>query len=295
MDRKRRPVVVTIGELLWDLFPDGERLGGAPANFAVHAAGLGANSILISRVGRDERGAEAVRILAARGMPVDFIQEDPERQTGIVPVTLSDGQPSYEIVEGVAWDAIAWEARFPDVLAEADAFCFGTLAQRETVSRRTTERLLGTLPAGCLRVLDINFRQHYHSLPVVETALRHADLLKLNDEEVGTLRDYVGGDPDDGDFLRDLTARYAIARVVVTMGARGCRVIDRETDLAVPAPAQRVVNTVGAGDAFAAAFVLHQLAGHDVRTCAEAANRAGGFVTTQDSGTPAFPDAYRVF
>ena len=291
----RRPLVVTIGELLWDLFPDGERLGGAPANFAVHAAGLGAESVLISRVGQDPRGQEAIQILRDRGMSVNCVQTDPDRQTGIVPVTLADGQPTYEIVEGVAWDAIEWVELHLEVLEKAEAFCFGTLAQRASGSRRTTKNLLDALGDACLRVLDINFRQHYHSLEVVEKSLRYTDLLKLNDEEVGVLRDYVGGDTDDGQFLLEILDRYAIERAVLTLGANGCRVIDRSVDISAPAEPQQVVNTVGAGDAFTAAFVLHQLAGHDARTCAEMANRAGGFVTTQDSGTPVFPGGYGVF
>jgi fructokinase len=227
-------------------------------------------------------------------MPVDCVQTDADRQTGIVPVTLADGQPTYEIVEGVAWDAIEWVDAFHEVLEKADAFCFGTLAQRASGSRRTTEAFLGALGDRCLRVLDINFRQHYHSREVVEKSLRHTDLLKLNDEELGILRDYVGGDEDDGQFLKEILDRYGIERAVLTLGKDGCRIIDRSIDISVPAEPQRVVNTVGAGDAFAAAFVLHQLAGHDARTCAEMANRAGGFVTTQDSGTPVFPGEYRV-
>jgi fructokinase len=286
---------VAVGEVLWDEFPDGARLGGAPANFAVHCAGMGARVTLVSRVGRDDRGREALDLLRGRGVGVDFIQRDPERPTGRVRVTLRDGRPSYEIVEGVAWDALSWEARLLPLAKGADAVCFGTLAQRNGQSRKALRRFVATCREGCLRVLDINFRQRFHSEEVVRESLHLANLLKLSDEEVPALRGYTGGAGDDGAFLNGVRERFGIETVVLTLGAEGCRVLGPEGDLRIPATPQRVVNTVGAGDAFTAAFVLHRLAGRDAFTCADWGNRAGGYVATQDSATPELPGEFRIF
>ena len=280
---------------MWDLFPDGTRLGGAPTNFAVHAASLGAESVLVSRVGRDDLGRDVVVALKETGVSVAHVQEDEGRPTGIVRVTLTDGQPSYEIVEGVAWDAIDWVPALDALAQSADAVCFGTLAQRCNPSRSTIQRFVSTTRAECLKVLDINFRQHYHSEAVVRSALCLADVLKLSDEEVPILRDYVGGVPDEEVFLLDLMAAFEFERVVLTRGAAGCLAVGPEGVLEVPSEPRQVVNTVGAGDAFAAAFLLGLLAGESGRACAERANRAGGYVVTQDSGTPAFPAGYRIF
>ena len=292
---ERVPRVVALGEVLWDLFPDGARLGGAPSNFAVHAASLGAESVLVSRVGKDERGREVREALEAAGVEVAHVQADTSRPTGIVRVSLTDGQPTYEIVEGAAWDAIDWVPDLEALARSADAVCFGTLAQRCDTSRRSIQAFVGATREDCLKVLDINFRQHYHSEAVARSALCFADVLKLSDEEVPILRDYVGGSPDEKVFVLDLMASFEIGRVVLTRGAAGCLTVGPEGVHEVPSAPREVVNTVGAGDAFAAAFLLGLLAGESDRACAEWANCVGGYVVTQDSGTPAFPEGYRIF
>lgn len=289
------PHVVAVGEVLWDEFPDGARLGGAPANFAVHCAAMGGRAALVSRVGQDGRGRETLDLLRGRGVDVGFIQQDAGRPTGRVRVTLQEGRPAYEIVEGMAWDAIEWEPRLLSLAQAADAVCFGTLARRSEPSRRTLGRFVAECGEACLKTLDINFRQGYHSEEVVRESLRLADVLKLSDEEVPILRGYLRGAGDDGAFLNEVRERFQVETVVLTLGAKGCRVLGPEGDLRVSAAPRQVVNTVGAGDAFTAAFVLHRLAGKDALTCADRGNRAGGYVTTQDSATPELPEAFRVF
>ncbi len=270
-------------------------LGGAPANFAIHAAALGARSAFVSRVGMDPMGDGILEALRVRGVDEQFVRRDRERPTGTVNVALEAGEPTYEIVEGVAWDHILWAPGMEGLAAKARAVCFGTLGQRCPLSRRTIQRLVASTPETCLRVLDINFRRHYHSAEVVHASLCTADLLKLSEEEVPILREYLGGIGDEAAFLLDLRDRFDTERVVLTLGAGGCRVLGPEGDIRVPSPTRKVLNTVGAGDVFAAAFVLHLLAGADGRTCAERANRAGGYVVAQDSGTPEFPEEFRVF
>ena len=289
------PVVVALGAVLWDVFIDGARLGGAPANFAVHAAALGAQSALVSCVGDDAMGRDALEILRGRGVATEAVQVHAHRPTGRVIVTLEDGQPAYEIVEDVAWDALTWQSELARLARVARVICFGTLDQRDPQSRRAIVNFLDAASPACLRVLDINFRQHFHTEEVVLSSLARADVLKLNDEEVPLLRDYVGGVADVDAFLIELRMRFDLQCVVLTLGADGCRVISHAGICHAVGEKQRVVNTVGAGDAFTAAFALHLLNGATIQTCAEQANAIGGFVTTQDSGMPALPERFRVW
>ena len=289
------PCVVAIGAVLWDVFPDGERLGGAPANFTVHAAALGARSAMVSCVGDDAQGKAALEILSGHGVAIDAVQVHAHRPTGTVNVTLVDGQPTYEIVEGVAWDAITWCSELAPIAQSAHALCFGTLDQREAQSRRAITNFLDAASPVCLRVLDINFRQHYHTYEIVRESLTRADVLKLNDEEVVLLRDYVGGEEDVDAFLTDICVRFDLQCVILTLGEKGCRVVSKDGICRAVGKRQQVVNTVGAGDAFTAAFVMHLLAGTPMQICAEQANAVGGFVTTQDGGMPPLPARFRVF
>ena len=293
--RREPPCVVAIGAVLWDVFPDGERLGGAPANFAVHAAALGARSAMVSCVGDDARGKIALEILSGRGVATDAVQVHAHRPTGSVNVTFVDGQPAYEIVEGVAWDAITWCSELAPIARSAHALCFGTLDQRDAQSRRTITNFLDAVPPDCLRVLDVNFRQHYHTDEIVRESIARADVLKLNDEEVVLLRDYVGGEEDVDAFLTDICVRFDLQCVILTLGEYGCRIVSEGGIWQAVGKRQQVVNTVGAGDAFTAAFVMHLLAGAPMQICAEQANAVGGFVTTQDGGMPPLPARFRVF
>jgi fructokinase len=258
------------------------------------AAFLGAEVVLVSRIGDDANGHRAVEMLSGWGLDTRFIQVDDSRPTGTVLVTVEDGEPSYEIVERVAWDVIAWKPELEAQVHEADVLYFGTIIQREETSRETIQRLIAGAPDRCLNVLDLNFRQHYHSQDVVQTSVDFSDILKLNVDEVPILQQYLGGEDDPISFCRDIQERFQIRQVVLTLGADGCRVLGPEGDVRVQAAPQKVVNTVGAGDAFTAAFVLHHLQGADARTCAERANEVGGYVTTQDGGTPRLPASFSV-
>jgi fructokinase len=295
MGYDKKPLIVALGEVLWDVFPDGARLGGAPSNFAVHCAALGAQGILLSCVGDDALGRDAVLALSQHNVDTQWIQKDRTRSTGTVPVTLCDGQPSYEIVEDVAWDHIVWQQEFEALAKSANAICFGTLSQRSLDSRKTIQLFADATKQDCLRVLDVNFRQHYHSADVVKHSLALASVVKLNDDEVPILRGYIGGDEDLDEFLKGLLKRFALDLVVLTLGADGCRIFSHGQVVTVAGVSQQVANTVGAGDAFTAAFVGHYLNGDDLEVCAGRANALGGFVTTQDSGTPYLPSEFRIW
>ena len=287
------PIVVAIGEVLWDVYSDGSRLGGALSNVSVHAASFGAQSFLVSRVGQDEKGKEALSRLADLGVDVAHVQQDAIRPTGVVNVSLSSGEPTFEIVEGAAWDAITWTRELENLAGRTDALCFGTLAQREASSRETIQQFLGSVPDKCIRVLDLNFRQHYHNRSTVRTALCFTDLLKLNQDEVATLRQYLGGVGDDRLFLWEIRERFEIDTVVLTLGGEGCQVFSREGENRVTSTPRDVVDAVGAGDAFTAAFLMNLLAGVETKRCAERANEVGGFVVTQNGGSPELPQYLR--
>src|SRR5437899_1038083 len=161
--------IVGIGEVLWDLLPGGRQMGGAPANFAYHACALGADARIISRVGNDAQGRELIRSLEKIGLPTDCLEVDPGSPTGTVTVELAvNGEPRFTIHEGVAWDHLAGEKAGLSAVSAADAVCFGTLAQRHAQSRATIRSLLHATPSSALRILDINLRQHYYSLPIIE-------------------------------------------------------------------------------------------------------------------------------
>jgi fructokinase len=289
------PLIVAVGEVLWDVFPDGARLGGAPANFAVHCAALGARAALVSCVGDDPLGQDAVLGVAKHKVDNQRIYVDKAHPTGKVKVTLVNGQPSYQIVEEVAWDHILWCDELEALAKTANAICFGTLAQRAKNSRETIQKFVAAAREDCLCVLDVNFRQHYYSADVVRQSLALANVLKLNDEEVPLIRSFVGGVEDLDTFLDDLRVRYHLQWVVLTLGQGGCRVFGSDGFLNVESEPQKVVDTVGAGDAFTAAFIGHLLLGAHIETCAKQANAVGGFVVTQEGAMPSLPTSFRIF
>ena len=295
MKKDIRPFIVAVGEVLWDVFPTGAHLGGAPANFAVHCAGLGARAALVSGVGDDGLGCQALLALSGHGVDTSWVQVNNNHPTGTVPVTVVDGQPSYEIVEDVAWDHMVWQEDFEALAKMANAICFGSLAQRSPQSRETIQRFVDAKRQDCLCVLDVNFRQHYHCAEVVLQSLALANVIKLNEDEVAQLRLYVGGAKDRDVFLNELVTRFNLDWVVLTLGADGCCVFGANEVISVPGTAQDVVNTVGAGDAFTAAFVSHYLNGEEVVLCAQYANTLGGYVTTQESGTPHLPQDFSIW
>ncbi len=290
-----RPLAVAIGEVLWDVFGAEARLGGAPANFAVHAASLGLQSALVSCVGNDALGHRAVAELQKRHVGINWVLTDREHPTSTVPVTLVNGQPTYEIVEEVAWDYIGWVEGLEALAQSANAICFGTLAQRSLTSRTTIQRFLQAAPATCLRVLDVNFRQIYHSKTVVERSLELANVVKLNDDEVPVLRHYIGGSSDDDLFLADVQKRFDLHEVVLTLGEQGCRIFSSCGVVSSISHPQTVTDAVGAGDAFTAAFIGSVLSGADLKTSADRANDVGGFVVTQMGATPVLPERFCIF
>jgi fructokinase len=268
-----QPVVAGIGEVLWDLLPGGRRLGGAPINFALHAAALGARAFALSAVGEDALGAEARARLESAGVNVRLLTSVPGFATGTVTVSIDrDGQPSYVINGPVAWDAIPQPAEGDEIVPMVDAVCFGTLGQRHPCSRATIRGFLEYTRPECLRVFDVNFRDPAVDDSLLLESLERSNVVKVNDEELARISGVLGLHGDDADRIEQLAARFALRAVAVTMGARGCRIFVAGRHAVHPGFTVPVVDTVGAGDAFAAAFAIGLLRGHPPERIARDAN-----------------------
>jgi fructokinase len=290
----KKPCIVGLGEVLWDVFPDGPRFGGAPANFACSAAELAgqhAEVFLVSAIGPDDLGRRAIDSLRQHGVDPSHIAVV-ERPTGQVLVKFdAAGHPSYEIARDTAWDSVPISVPTLQLAGRVDAVCFGTLAQRSDTTRRTIHDFLRSTRAGCLRVLDINLRPPYWNETVVTELLHLANVLKLNDVElvaVGQILQWTGSDRE---LLRKLIDRFSLELVALTRGADGALLMARSGEFSEsPGQPTAIADTVGAGDAFTAAMVIGLLRGQPLAEINTWANRVAAFVCSQPGATPKFPN-----
>lgn len=286
MDR----LVIGIGEALWDMLPEGKKLGGAPANFAFHAGQFGLESMAVSAIGLDPLGEEIAKELEEHGLPFHLDRTD--YPTGTVQVTLdSNGIPRYEIKEDVAWDNIPYTKELADLAGRAQAVCFGSLAQRNPVSRETIGWFLDAVPEDCLKVFDINLRQSFYSKEIIEDSLRRCDILKINDEELEIVKEMFGLEdfPTEG-LCRSIIDEYGLKMLILTCGVNGSHVFSGDVSSFIETPKVNVADTVGAGDSFTGAFVASILKGKTVREAHEAAVKVSAFVCTQSGAMPVIPE-----
>lgn len=280
--------VVGLGEILWDCLPEGKKLGGAPANFAYHASQFGLNGMAVSAIGHDALGEEIVQVLD--GVPsLKHHLETVDHPTGTVQVTLDDaGVPQYDICQGVAYDNLPWTPAIEAIARDTVAVCWGTLAQRNNVSRDTIMHFLDSMPAGegTLRVFDINLRQQWYTREVIEQSLQRCNILKLNDEELPVLVEMfaLGDDP-----CHEVMEQYDIHTVILTMGTRGSCVYHSDGVSIMPTPQVPVADTVGAGDAFTGAFVASLLRGGSIQRAHITAVKISAYVCTQPGAMPQYP------
>ncbi len=266
----RKPRILSCGEVLWDLFPEGARFGGAPANFACHAAILGGDVSMLSAAGTDARGDEALTILTDFGIDTSLVQRIADAATGSVGVSVdAAGKPSFEIHAGSAWDRIAWTDALEARIAEVDTIYFGTLGQRGEVSRTTIHRALSLAKErGILRVLDVNLRRPFYDAVLIRESITWASVLKLSDDELVEVAAACGiaADASPTATLRAFLTRFALDLVVMTRGAKGALLVSAKDTVDQPGIPTAIVDTVGAGDSFTAAFVLGLLRGdpHEV-------------------------------
>ena len=287
MDHK--PVVAGIGELLWDVLPTGKQIGGAPSNFAFHAMQAGCESILISAVGNDKPGDELLTELGNLKLNCEYVQRN-EFPTGTVTVNLNEkGHPQYVIHENVAWDNILMNSKIESKLKNLDAVCFGSLGQRSPVSAATIQMLLAGLKPDCLKVFDINLRQHFYSHEIIVKSLQFADALKINDEELIVLSDLFDFKGDVKNQLSQIISHFNLEYVVYTMGEKGSIIMSKRDYSFIESPKVIVADTVGAGDSFTAILVSGMLKGVPLTEVHEMATKAAAFVCTQKGATPVIP------
>lgn len=279
-----------IGEVLWDLLPQGRQLGGAPANFAFHARSLGLEAAVISGIGNDEPGRDLLRRLQELKVPADLISRIPELPTGTVSVTLDDrGVPHYTIHQPVAWDRIPSTPGAMEDVRRADAICFGSLAQRCDLSRKTIQDLVAAAPQTALRVFDINLRQEFYSREIIEQSLRLANVLKLNDSELPVLASMFELTGPEKEQVGQLASLFKLQTVALTRGEKGSLLQHQGRWSECPVRPVKVVDTVGAGDAFTAAIVKGLLRGMDLDRLNTAANEVARHVCASAGATPSLP------
>jgi fructokinase len=297
-------LILGLGELLWDILPDGPRLGGAPANFAVMAGRLGNHVALLSRVGWDDLGKEALERLESFPVDASLVQIDSRHETGLVTVRFEEGQPRYTIHQPAAWDSLELSEEWVQIASAADAVCFGSLAQRGLESRQTIQTLVAQTSASCVRVFDVNLRKPFYTSEVVRESLELATVIKMNDAEVPLVlallgmpvdRDSLSRSPDSGDALRLgatilLEEFRALELVAVTRGDHGSLLVTRKDSHEHPGIPTQVVDTIGAGDAFTAALTHYLLEGADLATLNEAGNRWGSWIASQSGSMPDLPE-----
>lgn len=281
-------LVVGMGEALWDMLPEGRKLGGAPANFAYHVSQFGLDSRVVSAVGDDELGNEILANFAEKQLDCQI--EKVAYPTGTVQVTLDEkGVPCYEIKEGVAWDNIPYTPALENLAKQTHAVCFGSLAQRNAVSRETINRFIDQMPEdeNVLKIFDINLRQHFYSKELIEASLKKSNVLKINDEELVVVGEMFGfANIDFQDKCWILLAKYNLKMLILTCGTEGSYVFTPGEVSFLETPQVQVADTVGAGDSFTGAFVAAILSGKTVKDAHRLAVDVSAFVCTQNGAMP---------
>jgi fructokinase len=308
-------LVLGVGELLWDLLPDGMRLGGAPSNFAVMAGRLGNHAAILSRIGRDDLGRHAIDKLDPMPVETSSIQVDPAHETGHVTVTLAAGEPNYTIHQPAAWDFFELSDEWLQLVERADVICFGSLAQRNPVSRQTIQNVAAECSSDCIRIFDVNLRAPYFTCEVLQESLELASVLKMNETEAGLVLDLLDLPPVEDEaretsipdknepasargFLLPAAERLlaefpALELVAITRGGSGSLLVARDEWNEHPGFPVKVADAVGAGDAFTAALAHYLLRGANLATLNEAGNRWGSWMASQTGAMPALPDTVR--
>jgi fructokinase len=286
------PVIVGLGEVLWDFLPSGRVLGGAPANFAYCSYLLGNRAVIASRTGDDQLSRELREGLAARGVGQEFLQMDGIHPTGTVLVQLnSSGQPTFEITQPSAWDFLEFSDGWKALANKADAVCFGSLAQRSPVSRRTILDFLDATRKSALRIFDVNLRQSFYSDEIIHSSLQKANVLKLNHEEMPILAEMIKIESrNEIAFCQEIVRRFPLTVVCVTRGANGSVLVDGAGVHEHGGFRVKVADTVGAGDAFTAGLVHELLRGSTLQAASGTANRMGAWVASKVGAMPAMPE-----
>ena len=291
MSNSQQNYIVGIGEALWDMLPEGRKIGGAPANFTYHVSQFGLDAVAVSAVGDDELGAEIRQTFEEKDLQTQLATVP--YPTGTVAVTLdAKGIPQYEICEGVAWDNIPFSPELEALARNTIAVCYGTLAQRNSVSRKTIESFIAAMPADGIKICDINLRGTFYNKEILESSMRACDILKINDEEIDEVNRLLGAEfPTQRMAALNLMSRYEIDILILTCGTNGSYIYSMDgTESFLPTPKVKVADTVGAGDSFTGAFVAALLCGKDIKKAHALAVEVSAYVCTQNGAMPELPD-----
>ena len=277
-----------IGELLWDLLPDGKQLGGSPMNVVYHCQAAGIKSVVVSAVGNDPPGNEIIKVVKQKGNSTDFIQRNTDQPTGTVSVKLENGIPDFTIHKDVAWDNIQWDDSLMELARSIDAVAFGSLAQRDPVSRATIKKFLVEMRPDSIRVFDINLRQHYYSKELIEEALKIATVLKINDEELPVLTKNLNITGPAYEQIKSIMQIYELKLVAYTKGGQGSILFSQDLTSVRNAPEVKVADTVGAGDTFTGVLIAGLLNNKPLVEIHKEASDRAAWVCTQQGGTPPY-------
>ena len=294
MTMEKKQSVIGIGEALFDVLPEGKKLGGAPANFAYHVSQFGLESCAVSAMGDDELGKELEKELNDHHL--NYQIDKVAYPTGTVQVSLdANGIPCYDIKEGAAWDNIPYTSALEKLAKNCTAACFGSLAQRNEVSRNTIYRFLDNMPKeeGILKIFDINLRQGFYNKEIITESIKRCNILKINDEELITVSrifGYPGIDLENKCWL--LLGKYNLKMLILTCGVNGSYVFTPGEVSFIETPKVEVADTVGAGDSFTGAFVASIMKGKSVKEAHELAVKVSAFVCTQNGAMPVLPKEF---
>ena len=283
-------IIGGIGEVLWDMFPEGKRIGGAPANFAYHMSQFGFDSRVVSAVGEDVLGDEILENFNEKGLRY-WVERVPF-PTGTVEVTLNEGGiPCYEIKQSVAWDNVPYTPELDRLACQTRCVCFGSLAQRNVVTRTTLNRFLDAMSGEAYKVFDINLRQHFYTMEVLKDSLVRCNILKLNDEELVILSELLelSEKSIEGECW-EMMKRFDLKVLILTSTVQGSHVFSGDTRSFLDTPHVKVVDTVGAGDSFTAAFCAAILKGKSMVEAHRLAVEVSAFVCGQAGAMPRLPE-----
>lgn len=286
--------IIGIGEVVWDCFPEGKRLGGAPINFCFFAKELGADSYPVTAIGEDELGDETIVVLKKTGLDLRYVSRNC-LPTGKVLVSLNEaGVPQYNIVENVAWDAIECSRATMELVSDADVVCWGSLAQRSEKSRTSILKFIDAVPNTSLKVFDINIRQHFYSTNLIVESLEKANVLKLNEDELPLLISLLSLSTDFVEAIAELISRFSLKHVIFTQGAVRSGIYDASGEVSsIDTPKVEVADTVGAGDSFTATFVVNMLRGESVVESHRRAVDVSAYTCTQRGAINPLPDSQK--
>lgn len=277
-----------IGEILWDLLPDGKQLGGSPMNVVYHCQAAGIKSVVVSAVGSDSLGNEIIEKVRRIGNSTEYIQICTDRPSGTVSVLLNQGIPDFTIHKNVAWDQITWNDSLNKLAENLDAVAFGSLSQRDEISHTTIKKFLNHMQPDSIRVFDINLRQNYHSKKLISEALEMATILKINDEEMPVLSAYLNLEGSVYDQIKEIMGLYKLDLVAYTKGGLGSILFSKESISEMPATKVKIEDTVGAGDAFTGVLIAGLLKNMSLDEIHKEATEIAAWVCTKEGGTPPY-------